>query len=216
MSSIPLEGICYHLCMSHILFASSNKSKLEQFQYVADAYGLNVKIISAYAKFSDVKPYDEEYKTQFEIVENGAREIYAQIKQPVVVEDTILEVDALDGLPGLHASDLLKLQGRMAIIQALQGKANRTARVTSMVGYYNGKLFISSKNVIEGHIAEKESYKEGEATWVGPTDHPFGGGFNSTFITNASGKTLADHSAKEGLTYGYREPNFKVILDFLT
>jgi hypothetical protein len=51
---------------------------------------------------------------------------------------------------------------------------------------------------------------------VGPTDHRFGGGFNSTFITSASGKTLADHSAKEGLMYGYREPNFRAMLDFLT
>jgi non-canonical purine NTP pyrophosphatase (RdgB/HAM1 family) len=140
--------------MNQILFASSNESKLEQFQYVADVYGLNVKIVSVYAKVPDIKPYDEEYETQFEIVENGAREIYAQIKQPVVVEDTILEVDALGGLPGLHASDLLKSKGRMALVQALQGKANRTARVTSMVGYYDGKLFISSKNIVEGHIAE--------------------------------------------------------------
>jgi len=69
---------------------------------------------------------------------------------------------------------------------------------------------------VGGHIAEEESYKEGEPAWVGPTYHPFGGGFNSTFITGASGKTLADYTAKEGLSYGYREPNFKAMLDFLT
>lgn len=202
--------------MQQILFASSNQSKLEQFQYVVDASGLKAKIVSVYKQFPDIEPYDEEYATQFEIVEKGAREIYAQTKQPVVVEDTILEVDALNGLPGLHASDYLKDNGRTGLLKDLKGNANRSARITSIVGYFDGKLFISTKNVVEGRIAEKESYKDSEPTWVGPTHHPFGGGFNSIFITNATGKTLADHSAKEGLEYGYREPNFKIILDLLT
>jgi len=201
--------------MQQILFASSNKSKLEQFQYVADAADLKVTIVSAYKQFPGIKPYEEEYETQYEIVEKGAREIYAQTKQPVVVEDTILEVDALDGRPGLHASDYLKEKGRTGLIQDLQGKLNRAARITSIVGYFDGKLFVSNKNVIEGRIAHKESYKEGEPTWVGPTHHPFGGGFNSIFVTNATDKTLADHTAEEGLEYGYREPNFRAILDLL-
>lgn len=202
--------------MQQILFASSNRSKLEQFQYVVDAYGLDVKIVSVYDKFPDVKPYDEEYATQYEIIEKGTREIYAQTNQPVVVEDTILEVDALDGLPGLHASDYLKTKGRIGLLQDLEGQTNRAARITSIVGYFDGQICVFSKKIIEGHIAESESYKDGEPTWVGPSHHPFGGGFNSVFITNASGKALADHSAKEGLEYGYREPNFKTILELLT
>lgn len=201
--------------MKEIPFASSNQSKIEQFQYVADAFDVKVKIFSVYDKFPSIKPYDEEYRTNFEIVEKGAREIYAQTQQPVVVEDTIFEVDALDGLPGLHASDYLKEKGVDGLLKELKGVANRAARITSIVGYYDGKLFVSSKNVIEGRIAETVSYLEGEPTWVGPTHHPFGGGFNSIFITSATGKTLADHSAKEGLEYGYREPNFKLILDLL-
>jgi non-canonical purine NTP pyrophosphatase (RdgB/HAM1 family) len=201
--------------MKQILFASSNRAKLEQFQYVADAYGFNVKIASVYEKFSGIKPYFEEYETQFEIVEKGAREIYTQTKQPIVVEDTILEVDILDGLPGLHANNYLKERGRAGLLEDLKDQVERSARIISIVGYFDGKLFISSKNVIEGQIAERESFKDGEPIWVGPTYHPFGGGFNSVFISGSSGKTLADHSAKEGLTYGYREPNFKIILDLL-
>jgi non-canonical purine NTP pyrophosphatase (RdgB/HAM1 family) len=201
--------------MQQILFASSNQSKLEQFQYVADAHDLKVKIISVYHKLPGIKPYNEEYQTQFEIVENGTHEIYAQTKQPIVVEDTILEVDALGGLPGLHASDFLKEKGRAGLLQDLHGQANRAACITSIAGYFDGKLFISSKNVVEGRIAEEESYKDGEPTWVGPSHHPLGGGFNSIFIVNASGRTLADHSAQEGLMYGYREPNFKAMLDIL-
>ena len=136
---------CYDLYMKEILFASSNQSKLEQFQYVADAFGIKVKIISVYQKFPAIKPYDEEYRTQFEIVEKGAREVYAQTKQPIVVEDTILEVDVLHGLPGLHASEYLKEKGREGLLKDLEGANDRAARITSIVGYFDGQLFISSK-----------------------------------------------------------------------
>lgn len=201
--------------MKTILFASSNQAKIEQFQYVADSYGMRVKIVSVYDKFPAIRPYDEAYKTHYEIVEKGAREVYSQAKQPVVVEDTILEIDALGGLPGLHANDYLKAKGVQGLLDELQGLTNRAARITSIVGYYDGKLFVSTKNVVEGTIAIEPSYREGEPTWVGPTHHPFGGGFNSVFLVATTGKTLADHSAAEGLRYGYREPNFKLMLDVL-
>jgi len=131
--------------MRQVLFASSNKSKLEQFQYVADAYKFNVKIVSAYEQFLEVKVYDEEYETQFEVAEKGAREIYTQIKRPIVVEDTILEVEALNGLPGLHASDYLKEKGLTGLLEGLRDNPNRKASITSIAGYFDGKLFISSK-----------------------------------------------------------------------
>jgi non-canonical purine NTP pyrophosphatase (RdgB/HAM1 family) len=202
--------------MKQLLFASSNKSKLEQFQFVADSYGYTVKIVSVYEAFPDIKPYDEEYATQYEIVDNGVREVYGHTKQPIIVEDTILEVDALHNQPGLHANAYLKEKGRTGLLDNLRNETNRSARITSIVGYYDGKLFLSSKNIVEGKIASQESYKLGEPTWVGPTHHPFGGGFNSIFINSASRKTIADHSAKDGLVYGYREPNFKAILDLLS
>jgi non-canonical purine NTP pyrophosphatase (RdgB/HAM1 family) len=201
--------------MQELLFASSNKAKLQQFQFVADAYGFQVKITSVYAKYPKLQTYDEEYDTHYEIVDKGAREIYRQIKQPILVEDTILEVDALDGLPGLHANDYLKTRGQAGLLKQLQGQTKRSAGITSIVGYYDGHRLVSSKNIVEGSIARKESFKAGEPDWVGPTNHPLGGGFNAVFIIKATGKTLADHTAKEGLTYGYRESNFKVLLDLL-
>lgn len=202
--------------MQHVLFASSNAAKIEQFQYVADAYKFNVEIISVYQQSPAVLPYSEEYTTQWEIVENGAREIYGHIQAPVVVEDSVLEVDALRGLPGLRSNAYLKEKGRAGLLHDIQSVKNRAARITSIVGYFDGTVFVASKRVVEGQIATKESYLPGEPTWVGPTYHSLGGGFNALFITNASHKTLADHTAKEGLVYGYREPNFKTILGLLT
>jgi non-canonical purine NTP pyrophosphatase (RdgB/HAM1 family) len=201
--------------MKQVLFASSNKAKVDQFQYVADMLGHPAKIVSVYELYPQIRVYDEEYQTQYEIVERGALEIYDQVKQPIVVEDTILEVEALSGGPGLHANDYLKQRGRLGLVEELGEQSNRQALITSIVGFYDGRQLLMSKTVIRGTIGFEESWKDGEPAWVGPAFHPFGGGFNAVFVLDATGRTLADHSAQEGLRYGYREPNFAILLQLL-
>lgn len=122
----------------------------------------------------------------------------------------------MDGLPGLQASDYLKTKGIDGLLNDMRFHKNRGASIASIAGYFDGKLFVSSKNIAEGDITLKPSHLEGEPAWVGPTYHPFGGGFNPVFQLHETGKTLASHTAEEGLRYGYREPNFKTILELLS
>ncbi len=204
--------------MKEILFATGNHSKINQFQFVADKSGFDAKIISVYKQFPDIPRYSEEYDTQEKIVEEGAHEIFSGCNIPIVVEDTIFEVDALDGTPGLRANEFLKEHGRAGLLKKMEGveMSERTARITSIVGYWNGTLLVTFKRVVEGFIAEKESYKKGEPDWIAPTeDNLFGGGYNAVFIEKTLGKTLADISTIESITYGYREPNFKALLTYL-
>jgi len=201
--------------MKEILFATGNKAKLDQFQFVSDNSDFPARIVSLYDQHPDVSSYDEEYATQEQIVEEGAREIYKQIQKPIVVEDSIIEVDALGGKPGLRSNDFLKEHGRGGLLEKLEKAENRSAHIISIVGYFNGTVLVSFKTVIEGIIAREESYKEGEPGLVGPTEYPFGGGYNAIFIRNDTGKTIADNTAKEGLTLGYREPNFYALLKYL-
>lgn len=202
--------------MNEIIFASGNKAKRAQFQFVANYLKLPSAIVSVYERFPEVKLYSEEYGTQEEIVERGAHEIYAQVKQPIVVEDTILQVDALNGMPGLRSNEYLKKNGRLGLLKELTDATDRSARIVSIVGYYDGKLLVSFKTIVEGSIAREELFKTGEPGWVAPTpENNFGGGFNAVFMVGATGKTLAQMTAEEGLTYGYREPNFNALLRYL-
>ena len=201
--------------MQEVLFASTNKAKLSQFQFVADFYKFPFRIVSAYGNHPGLAPYSEDYQTQERIVEEGARAIYGNIHTPAVVEDSILAVDVLDGLPGLRSNEYLKKEGRAGLLKALENKKERTARIISIVGYYGGKVFISFKNVVEGTITLEERFKKGEPDWVGPTDNIFGGGFNAVFVPRDSSKTIAEMTAEEGLMAGYREPNFRAVLQYL-
>lgn len=202
--------------VKEILFASTNKGKIAEFQYVADYHHLPVKIVSVYHKFPQIHAYDEDYQTQEQIIDKGAHEIFSQVNEPIIVEDTIISVDVLDGRPGLTANDYLKEKSRMGLVEEMKGQENRNARITSIVGYYDGKLLTSFKKVVEGSITDKEIYKEGEPLWIAPSKEvAFGGGFNAIFLSKEANRTLADMTAEDGLTYGYREPNFKAVLEYI-
>jgi non-canonical purine NTP pyrophosphatase (RdgB/HAM1 family) len=203
--------------MNQILFATTNKAKLEQFQFVADSLHYDIKIVSAYTQFPTLKAYNEDYTTQEEIVTNGSNEIFKQIHTPVVVEDTIFEVDALNGNPGLTASEYLKIYGREGILTELKGTENRKAQMTSYVAYRTENECKIFKQILTGTIATEDRYKVGEPDWVGPTSFKQGGGYSAIFILDTpGGKTLSELTATECLLCGCREPNFKKVLELVT
>lgn len=195
-----------------ILFASTNPGKIQQFQFVADKLGYPAKIISVYEKYPHINPYSENFKKQEEIVTNGLKEIFEKIRTPVVVEDSIIEIDAFGGGPGVVSNEYLKKRKIEGLLEDMKGKINRKARIISIVGYYDGSKIKMFKNYVDGYIAHEKSFKKGEPIWVGPSYHPFGGGFNPVFVHSKTKKTIAEMSADEGLIYGYREPNFKKLL----
>lgn len=198
-----------------IYFATGNKAKLAELGYIADYFGYDAEIISAKNEFK--VDYDEKGKDCMEIAVNGAKEIFRKIKKPVVTEDTITYIEELKG-PGLKSNDFLKMIGNKNMIKMMESKANRKCFIESCVVYYDGKVLKKFRNKVDGEVARNLSFKKGEPVWVGPTEHEFGGGYNSAYVpcfTIDSNRTLADCTKEEGIVYGYRERNFKALLDFL-
>jgi len=95
----------------------------------------------------------------------------------------------------------------------LKDKKDRSARIVSVVVNFDGEKLNVFENIVEGKIALTEKFKEGEPIWIGPTFHEFGGGYNSIFIPEGETRTLAEMTAEEGIIFGYREKNFKKLLE---
>jgi len=152
-----------------------------------------------------------------QIAVNGAKEIYRKIKKPIVTEDSITYIDVIGG-PGPVSNKVLKEIKVSGVLDLMKNKTNRLCYIESCLVYYDGRVLKKFQNKVNGVISKKISYKQGEPIWVGPTHHEFGGGYNSIYIPHfgaETNRTLADCTAEEGLIYGYREKNFKQLLDFL-
>lgn len=142
--------------MKTIWIATSNLHKVEEFQTML---GKDVKV-------KCLKDLDQD----IEIVENGktfeenalikARSLYAVLKEPVLADDSGLEVDAMNKAPGVYSArwmgeDTPYSIKNQAIIDAVKGK-ERTARFACVIAYINeAGQEKTYRGTIEGLIHDK-------------------------------------------------------------
>lgn len=139
--------------MKTIWLATNNLHKLEEFQTMLKDKA-QVKCLKDLKEPVEI----EETGTTFE--ENAlikARSLYHVLHEPVISDDSGLEVDAMNGMPGVYSArfmgeDTSYTIKNQAIIDAAQGK-QKTARYVCVIAYIdengNEKTF---RGTIEGEI----------------------------------------------------------------
>ena len=91
-----------------------------------------------------------------------ARHIYALLGKDVFAEDTGLEVEALDGRPGVHtaryAGDDRNDEKNIALVlQNLQGKQNRKAQFRTVIALIQNNIEYLFEGIVEGSIGAQPS-----------------------------------------------------------
>lgn len=175
--------------MKTIIIASNNKHKIKQFKEIFLDY--NILSLEDIGYFSEI----EETGTTF--LDNAlikARTIseYASEKGynlPVVADDSGLEVDALDGEPGVYSarytSDHDMKENRLYLIKKLKPFKNKNAHYTScVVKYFPNGEYIYAYGKTYGHIIEEE---------LGD----LGFGYDSIFFSHDLNKTFGEANSEE-------------------
>ena len=143
--------------MKTIWIATSNPHKVEEFQTMLGP-NVEVKIMKDLGQEVSIV---EDGKTFEENALIKARALYKVIHQPVISDDSGLEVDALDKKPGVHSArwmgeDTPYTIKNQAIIDALKDKKDRSARFVCVIAYIDedGKEY-TYRGTIEGQINDK-------------------------------------------------------------
>ncbi|MBX7137416.1 MAG: non-canonical purine NTP pyrophosphatase [Oligoflexia bacterium] len=145
-----------------ILFASTNSGKAVEVKRIGSAHGIKV-----------VLPAELERGLPPEVAETGltfqanaklkAEALYAWSGVPTLGDDSGLEVDALNGAPGIHSARYAGPQAsdednRAKLLSALQGVKRRTARYRSALCLkLNQEQLLMADGVLEGEIAHAEA-----------------------------------------------------------
>jgi XTP/dITP diphosphohydrolase len=200
-----------------LIFATSNPAKLAQMAFVIRSLRAPVELVSAADRFGEAAVYEEIGNTAAAVAQYGAQTLARSLSIPVVVEDTTLHVEALNGEPGVRSGRYLNEHGRTGILDRLSGCANRRATIVSAVAWAspqgNAQTWVTA---LDGHITEREIWTPGMPGWVAPTpDNPLGGGYNAIFIPDGSSQTLAQIPPEDAIQLGYREPNFCAVVAFI-
>lgn len=142
--------------MKEIIFATNNLHKLEEInQIIADQY----KVLS----LKDIG-FDEEIPETAPTIEGNALQkaiyIYDRFQKDCFADDTGLEVDALDGAPGVYSAryagpDCTYEDNVNKLLESMQGISNRKARFKTVITcFLNGKT-VSFEGIVNGQILIK-------------------------------------------------------------
>src|SRR5262249_11191347 len=90
-----------------------------------------------------------------QIVEEKARNAYAILSRPVLVEDSGLAIHAWGGFPGALVKWVEKSAGVPAIARMLDGFSDRSATALCAIGYCDGGEVVTARGETHGSIASE-------------------------------------------------------------
>ena len=129
-----------------IMLVTSNKNKVKEFRHVLEP---EVKVNHIEMSYPELRHDSNE-----EIAKESAERLAKEIKKAVVVEDSGLFIDALNGLPGVCSAYIHKRIGLPGTLKLLEGEKNRRAYYFSAVAYCKpGKKPVTFTGREDGTIA---------------------------------------------------------------
>ena len=137
------------------------------------------------------------------VVEAKARAAHAQLQQPVLVEDTALELNALGGFPGPLIRWLLESVGAVGIARIVTAFDDPGASARCAAAAYDGRELVVGTGLVRGRIA---AVPRGAS----------GFGWDSVFEPDeGAGATYAEMSVAAKNAISHRRRAFEALRDAL-
>ncbi|MGE5421075.1 MAG: RdgB/HAM1 family non-canonical purine NTP pyrophosphatase [Chloroflexota bacterium] len=189
--------------MLDLIFASNNPHKVKE---IGSIIGPDFRLSS----LADLEITDDIPENELTLEGNAlakARYVHRITGKNVFADDTGLETEALNGMPGVHsarfAGESKNSDANIGKLQSLlQGKENRKARFRTVIA-----LVWNSKEYLFDGTVSGEIIKEKRGTG--------GFGYDPVFVPEGRNKTFAEMSLEEKNTLSHRARAFEKLREFL-
>ena len=190
--------------MKNLVFATGNIHKLQEVQ------GL-FKEGFALSCLKDVNITEEIPETADNLVDNAlqkARYVYEKCGIPCFADDTGLEVDALNGAPGVYSARYAGEQkdsnlNMLLLLKNMNGKTNRNARFRTIIAYIDEN---AQEHIFEGEI---------RGTIIESMAGTNGFGYDPIFVPEGYNKTFAELSSEIKNTISHRARAMEKFLSYI-
>jgi XTP/dITP diphosphohydrolase len=186
-----------------LVFATQNENKAQEIQSLLPEY---FKIIT----LKDIRCFDEIPETAETLEGNSllkASFISETYNLNCFADDTGLEIEALDNLPGVYSARYAGPEKSAAaninkVLLELEGKVERNAQFRTLITLILNKSTFSFEGIVRGEII---SEKRGEN----------GFGYDPIFVPEGEVRTFAEMSLEEKNKHSHRARAFQKMIDFL-
>tara|TARA_B100001059_G_C17770983_1_gene548411 strand:- start:59 stop:643 length:585 start_codon:yes stop_codon:yes gene_type:complete len=186
-----------------LIFATANDNKSFELQ----------KLMGDFIEIQSLKDllYTENIEETETTLEGNSRlkanVIFDAFNRPCFADDTGLEVEALNGAPGVYSArysgpDCNAEQNMALLLKNLVGHSNTKARFRTVITYREFEKTIQFEGVVEGKIIAE---KRGE--------HGFG--YDPIFVPSGSDKTFAQMHLEEKNKFSHRARAFTKLKTYL-
>ena len=188
--------------MAFIVAATGNQHKLAEYAQLLADQDIEVKSLNDYPNY----PEPEENGSSFE--ENASIKAAAASKYcdvPAFADDSGLEVEALDGRPGIHSSRYAPSDPeRIAkLLGELEGKENRRARFVCVIAIaVNGEVLETFEGEVKGTILTAPRGENGF-------------GYDPIFQPDGFDKSFAELTQEEKNRISHRAMAYAKALEFV-
>jgi XTP/dITP diphosphohydrolase len=187
-----------------LLFATSNKNKVLEIKKVLPKE-FNIKSL-------DDIGFCEEIPENENTIEGNAifkaNYMYKKYNLNVFADDTGLEVDSLNGKPGVHSARYAGISKNSRdninkLLKKLKNKKNRKARFKTVIALILNSKIHTFEGVVEGIITKKPKGENGF-------------GYDPVFIPRGYTKTFGELSLEEKNSISHRSLAMNKLIDFIS
>jgi XTP/dITP diphosphohydrolase len=186
-----------------LIFATGNQHKLKEILSIAPA---GFEILG----LKDIGFTEELPETQNTIEGNSLQKAeYLANKFGIACfsEDTGLEINALDGEPGVYSA---RYAGAKAtyddntdmVLQKMKGEVDRSARFKTVITYYADGKYVQFEGITEGMILNERKGSQGF-------------GYDPIFMPMGADKTYAEMTLDEKNGFSHRKKSFELFANHL-
>ena len=188
--------------MAFIVAATGNQHKLAEYAQLLADQDIELKSLNDFPGYTE----PEENGSSFEEnagIKAAAASLYTSA--PAFADDSGLEVEALDGRPGIHSSRYAPTDAeRIAkLLKELEGKENRRAKFVCVIAIaFNGEVIASFEGEVTGVILDAPRGENGF-------------GYDPVFQPDGFDRSFAELSADEKNRISHRAMAYAKALEFV-
>jgi XTP/dITP diphosphohydrolase len=185
--------------------ATGNPGKLREFRLAAERFGVDILELP---DFKDIPACEETGRTFEENAVLKARYYGQHAPGRLFADDSGLEVDALDGRPGVVSARYAgpgstDAMNNALLLGNLRGCEDRHARFVCVIALVNrGELIRTFRRVVEGEILEEARGTEGF-------------GYDPLFYFQPYGRSFGEISAEEKMAVSHRGKALTALFRYL-
>lgn len=188
--------------MTQLILATHSDHKAKEFRYILPQYSVQT--------LADLGHDDEIKETATSLEGNSfikAETVFKRYGHVVISDDSGLEVDALNGAPGVYSARYAgeprnDQRNTEKLLDELQGASNRKAQFRTVITLMNAENSFQFEGIVKGTIAKSPL---GEA----------GFGYDPVFIPEGVQQTFAELAANEKNKISHRANAIEKLLHFL-